>query len=438
MRYPIVGFLPGTVPRHSSSMNTATPFPWPELAAGENTTTTFRATFEHAPVAVARCNPQGVIVEMNPAFEQTVARTLDRDVAGRRSLRLCELVRPQDRDQTEMLLRDLLDSRCNSFAIEAGGAGPGQAISRWTAWRQPGCGTEPDHALLIAPQTSDTVPAEESLLQTQRWEAVGRLAGGVVHDFNNLLTGVMLYCDLLLSSLDGRDHRRRYAEEIRSAIVQATGLVKQLLVFARPQATPVRTLRLNEIARAMHDLLTRLIGENIALDLHLDPELGVVSIGQAQAQQVLLNLVLNARDAMPNGGRITVETSNCRFQPVAGTMSSSHFPSGPPAFPCVLLTVTDNGHGMDAETRQRLFEPFFTTKNAGQGTGLGLTTVRSIVTTNRGLIHFESEPGCGTRVMILLPRASQSAVSDLLETVNPDSGAPSPTPIQEIKKESLL
>jgi two-component system cell cycle sensor histidine kinase/response regulator CckA len=278
------------------------------------------------------------------------------------------------------------------------------------------------------------VPAEESLLQTQRWEAVGRLAGGVVHDFNNLLTGVMLYCDLLLSSMDARDRRRRYAEEIRSAIVHGTGLVKQLLVFARPEVTPVRTLSLNQIAQRMQDLLTRLIGENIALELHLDPELGAVTIDQAQAQQVLLNLVLNARDAMPNGGRITVETSNCRFQPVTETVT----PSGLPAFPCVLLVVGDNGHGMDAMTRQRLFEPFFTTKNAGQGTGLGLTTVRSIVTTNRGLIHFESEPGRGTRVMILLPRASQPAASDLLATTDPDSGAPSATPIQQIKKESLL
>ena len=265
---------------------------------------------------------------------------------------------------------------------------------------------------------------EEGQLQAQRWEAVGRLAGGVVHDFNNLLTGVMLYCDLLLSSLDARDRRRRYAEEIRAAIVQGSGLVKQLLVFARPQATPVGTLFLNEIAREMHDLLARLIGENIVLELRLDPELGAVAIDQAQAQQVLLNLVLNARDALPKGGRITVETSNCKFQPVAGTIS----PTGLPAFPCVLLVVGDNGHGMDATTRERLFEPFFTTKNAGQGTGLGLTTVHSIVTTNRGLIHFESEPGRGTRVLILLPRATQPAVSD----------AQSPTPIQQIKKESLL
>src|SRR5580704_2005124 len=130
----------------------------------------------------------------------------------------------------------------------------------------------------LAPGENAQTPVEETQFQAQRWEAVGRLAGGVVHDFNNLLTGVMLYCDLLLSSLDARDRRRRYADEIRSAIVQATSLVRQLLVFARPQSTPPRLLCLNEIAVAMHDLLSRLIGENIVLDLHLDPELGVVTI----------------------------------------------------------------------------------------------------------------------------------------------------------------
>ncbi len=232
-----MGFLPGIVPRDSSSMNTATPFPWSDAPAGENQALTFRAAFENAPIAVARCNPQGVIVEMNPAFE----RTLDRSVAGRRKLRLCELVRPQDRDKTELLLRELLDSRRDRIAIEA--------RSRWLLGRSARSGShgvspdargEPDHALLMAEQVSEAVPVEESPLQAQRWEAVGRLTGGVVHDFNNLLTGVMLYCDLLLSSLDVRDRRRRYADEIRSAIVQATGLVRQLLVFARPQPTPAR------------------------------------------------------------------------------------------------------------------------------------------------------------------------------------------------------
>jgi two-component system cell cycle sensor histidine kinase/response regulator CckA len=411
-------------------MNTATPFPWSEPSAEENTRTAFRATFEHAPFAVARCNPQGVIVEMNPAFE----RTMHHAVANRGSLRLCELVRPQELGKTESLLRDLLASRCQHIAIEAAGSGNGNGAVNWTAWRQPGCAGEPDHALLIAESQNAATPAEEALVQSQRWQAVGRLTGGVVHDFNNLLTGVMLYCDLLLSSLDARDRRRRYADEIRSAIVQASGLVRQLLVFARPQIAPTCLLSLNEIAAGMRDLLGRLIGENIALDLHLDPELGVVKIDQAQAQQILLNLVLNARDALPNGGRISIETSNVRFQPVPGPPQAS----GPPPFPCVLLVVADNGHGMSAETRQRLFEPFFTTKNAGKGSGLGLTTVRSIVTSHHGLIHFESEFGGGTRVMVLLPRASPSADPNLLKTSSPDSGAPSTAPFQEIKKESLL
>lgn len=320
------------------------------------------------------------------------------------------------------------------MGIKVRGAGHGQASAQWTAWRQPGRGGEPDHALLIAEPSVGAVPAEESLLQAQRWEAVGRLAGGVVHDFNNLLTGVMLSCDLLLSSLDAGDRRRRHANEIRAAIVQAAGLVRELLVFARPQAAPARLLCLNEVAEAMRDLLIRLIDENITLDLRLDPELGVVQIDQAQAQQILLNLVLNARDALRGGGRITVETSNCKFQPVAVATA----PGGSPAFPCVLLVVTDDGHGMDAETRKRLFEPFFTTKDAGKGTGLGLTTVHSVVTSNRGLIHFESEPGRGTRVMILLPRASQPADPDLVDSANPDSAVPSLTPIRETKKETLL
>ncbi len=435
-------------------MNTAAPFPWSDSPAGTNPSTAFRTAFEHAPVAVARCNLQGVIVDMNSAFE----RTLDPALASRRRLRLCELVGPQDRDKTELLLRDLLDSRSDgsqsddsqsddsrnndaprhSICIEAPGAGRGQTNAKWTAWRQSGCAGETDHVLLMiqpssAERSSAAVPAENIPLQTQRWEAVGRLTGGVVHDFNNLLTGVMLYCDLLLSSLDARDRRRRYADEIRSAIVQASGLVRQLLVFARPQAPSTRDLCLNEVAEGMHGLLARLIGENVALDLRLDPELGASKIDQAQAQQIILNLVLNARDALPNGGRITVETCNCKFQPVVGSI-----PIGPSAFPFVMLAVGDNGHGMNAETRQRLFEPFFTTKKAGQGTGLGLTTVRSIVTSNGGLIHFESEPGRGTRVMILLPRASQPADSDLPDPASPDSETSSPTPLQETKKESFL
>ena len=270
---------------------------------GKNPSTTFRAAFEHAPIAVARCNPQGVIVEMNPAFE----RTLDRGVASRRWLRLGELVRPQDRRKNGVAAArtpSIADVRASASKPEVRAMGkPARKPDRMA--RYPAGAGEAIDALLMAERAHDAVPAEESLIQTQRWEAIGRLTGGVAHDFNNLLTGVMLYCDLLLASLDSRDCRRRYADEIRSAIMQASGLVQQLLVFARPRSTQVHTSQPERSCRtkAMHGLLTRLIGENIALEVLLDPELGGVKMDQAQAQQILLNLVLNARDALPGSGR---------------------------------------------------------------------------------------------------------------------------------------
>jgi two-component system, cell cycle sensor histidine kinase and response regulator CckA len=410
-------------------MSAATPFPVSELSGVCSPRTEFRSIFEHAPIAAACCDSQGVIVEMNPAFKHALRARL----GEKRLLRLFDLIPPQDYSALEPLMRDLLDASRDSIRLQIKNAAHGLANTNWTVWCFAGASGEPSHALLIAEPNRGNAPAEESLIQSQRWEAVGRLAGGVVHDFNNLLTGVMLYCDLLLSALDLRDRRRRYADEIRAAIVQAGGLVQQLLVFARPQTAEARALCLNRIAVAMQELLTRLIGENISLDLRLDPDLGLVKIDQAQAQQIFLNLVLNARDALPNGGRIIAETRNCEFQTVPRSMPGERGV----AFPCVLLVVSDNGHGMDAKTRQRLFEPFFTTKSSGKGTGLGLTTVRSIVTTNRGLIHIESDPGSGTRVMILLPRASQHADPEFLDPTgqNPE---PLQTPLQETKKELLL
>jgi two-component system, cell cycle sensor histidine kinase and response regulator CckA len=273
----------------------------------------------------------------------------------------------------------------------------------------------------------------ENLFQAQRWEAIGRLTGGVVHDFNNLLTGILLYCDLLLSELDARDPRRRYAEEIRSAIVPASGLVRQLLVFARPQQIDLYPVSFNEIAEDMRGLLSRLVGENVSLELRLDPQLGLVKIARSQAHQLLLNLVLNARDALPEGGRICIESSNGDFRPVTGANSIiSNI-----CLPCVLLSVTDNGHGMDDKTRRRLFEPFFTTK-AGKASGLGLTTVQSIVASHRGLIHFESEQGIGTRAMILLPRASDDDDVIAAHTSRASAQLESATPLQDLKKESLI
>jgi two-component system, cell cycle sensor histidine kinase and response regulator CckA len=413
-------------------MNAATRFPQLELS-GKDQSASFQALLEHSPLAAARFDQKGIIVDMNPAF----MRAFDATVSSPSPLRLSDLIDPRHRERSESLLQDLLTAKRDAIEIETRGTVEGQ-VAKWTAWRQTGSPGQPDYALLIAnPATQPLAPPEESA-QVPRWEAIGRLTGGVVHDFNNLLTGIMLYCDLLLATLDSLDRRRKYAEEIHSATVQAATLIQRLLVFARPpQPNSTRLLSLNQIAQSMHNLLTRLIGESISLDLRLDAELGPVKIDQAQAQQILLNLVLNARDALPRGGCITVETSNCRFQAVAGSLPQSSVPP----FPCVLLIVGDNGHGMSAETRSRLVEPFFTTKNAGQGTGLGLTTVRSIVAANRGLIHFESEPGHGTRVMILLPRSSHSSAepeTELADLSDPDPGFASPATFHETKKESLL
>ncbi len=275
-------------------------------------------------------------------------------------------------------------------------------------------------------QTLQRNSVEESkrLCPSEQLESVGRLAGGVAHDFNNLLTGVLLYCDLILA-VDSDDRVRRYATEIRNAGIQATGLVRQLLAVSRPTNHDPRLLSLNETAEGLRELLARLIGENIELRFRLSPNLGLVRMDPTQAQQILLNLVLNARDAMPGGGQITVETSNCRLQIVSDSTSDSteahkiarnesSFAASSSArrvasLPCVLFVVEDNGAGMDAATQSHLFEAFFTTKPIGKGTGLGLATVHDIVTGNGGLIHVESALTRGTQITVLLPQILQAA-----------------------------
>ncbi len=416
-------------------MNIATPLRWSDSFAKNLPQNSFHCIFQNAPVAAARCDRDGIIVETNSALEQV----LGLELLSHGPLSFFDLVPDVERGAAEKLFRDLISGARDSIRVDGENASHGSAVACWTAWRQPGSVDESADVFLIGQSSLEAVPTHESLLQTQRWEAIGRMAGGVVHDFNNLLTGVMLDCDLLLSNLDPIDRRRRYADEIRSAVLQATGLVQQLLGFARPKSERMRPLCLNQVIEGMRNLLTRMIGANIALDFSLDASLGPIRIDRAQAQQVILNLVLNARDALPRGGRIVVETSNCKFQTVTGSHLAEE---GAADFPCVLLTVSDNGQGMDAETRERVFEPFFTTKTSGKGTGLGLTTVRSIVTTNRGLVHVESQPGLGTRVMILLPRASKSADVVPLEAGHFASGPsllpPSSSPLQEVKEEQVL
>ena len=246
---------------------------------------------------------------------------------------------------------------------------------------------------------TDQKNLEEQLRQAQKMEAVGRLAGGIAHDFNNLLMAITGYADTLESNLKGEDALRKNAEEIRRAAERAAALTSQLLAFSRKQVLRPRVLDLRDVVARMEEMLCRLIGENIALSTAVDEGLWRVKADQGQIEQVIMNLVVNARDAMPQGGRLLVEARNVELD---GSYVSRHMAVNPGSY--VLLAVSDNGMGMSNETISHLFEPFYTTKEQGKGTGLGLATVYGIVTQSGGHIWVYSEPGEGTTFKIYLPR----------------------------------
>jgi len=254
---------------------------------------------------------------------------------------------------------------------------------------------------------------EEQLRQAQKMEAVGRLAGGVAHDFNNILTAIRGYSDLLLLGFARNDPRRADVEEIQSATERAAGLTRQLLAFSRRQVLQPKVLDLNAVIAGAEKLLRRLIGEHIRLVVRFEPALGAIRADAVQVEQVVINLAVNAREAMPGGGTLTIETANVLAD--VGAQSGERAPMPPGRY--VELRVVDTGVGMNAETKRRLFEPFFTTREMGKGTGLGLATVYGIVKQSGGFIWVESEPGRGTTFTLQLPRVEGSADS-------PD-GAPS-------------
>lgn len=250
---------------------------------------------------------------------------------------------------------------------------------------------------------------EEQYRQSQKMEAIGQLAGGIAHDFNNLLTIIAGYCDLLLARCPSADASRPMIEEIRKAGERSAGLARQLLAFSRNQVLAPRVLDLNAIIRDMENMLHRLIGEDITLTTCLDPDLALVSADASQIEQVIMNLAVNARDAMPRGGRLTIETGY--YQQAVSS------PDMPPGL-YVALRVSDSGTGMSEETKARIFEPFFTTKEKSRGTGLGLATVHGIVKQSGGAIQVASEPGRGTIFHIFLPQVEDSLSPPLPETAH--------------------
>lgn len=246
---------------------------------------------------------------------------------------------------------------------------------------------------------------DEQLRQSQKMEAVGRLSGGIAHDFNNLLGVIIGYSESIEYRLSPNDPLRKSAEEIRKAGERAASLTNQLLAFSRKQILQPQILDLNALVTDMGKMLKRLIGKHIELTTNLAADLGQVKAEQSQIEQVVVNLVVNARDAMPDSGKLLIETSNLD---VNENLASS-FPFLQPG-PYVLLTVKDTGIGMDADTRRHIFEPFFTTKGPGKGTGLGLATVYGVVKQSGGGVIVDSEPGKGSCFKIFLPQTQESAL----------------------------
>ena len=256
--------------------------------------------------------------------------------------------------------------------------------------------------------------SEEQLRQSQKMEAVGRLAGGVAHDFNNILTAISGYSELLVQNLGDQNPLSQDVQEIQQAADRAATLTRQLLAFSRKQVIRPQRLDLNEVVANMDKMLRRIIREDIDLQTILEPDLGVVIADQGQIEQVIINLVVNARDAMPQGGKLTLETGNVELDE---TYIQRHAQTQPG--PYVLIAVSDTGIGLDQEVQEHLFEPFFTTKKPGKGTGLGLSMAYAIVNQGGGFIGVYSEEGQGTTFKIYLPRLEKSREPAKLPLISP-------------------
>ncbi|MDF3071280.1 MAG: multi-sensor hybrid histidine kinase [Polyangiaceae bacterium] len=252
---------------------------------------------------------------------------------------------------------------------------------------------------------------EQSLRQAQKMEALGQLTGGIAHDFNNILATILANSQFLIDALGDKDPRLADANEIKLASERAANLTRQLLAFSRKQVLEFRISDLNEVVAGVERMLRRLIGEDIEMSVLLADDLGRAKVDAGQIEQVLMNLAVNARDAMPRGGKLTVETSNAELD---AEYQSRHANGDPGRY--VVLSVSDSGTGMDAETQRRIFEPFFTTKEQGKGTGLGLATCHGIVTQSGGHIGVYSELGQGSVFKVYLPRVDPDGVADQLWT----------------------
>jgi PAS domain S-box-containing protein len=361
----------------------------------------FRSLIENASDLIVVADTANGITYLSPSVERVLG-FLAEERLGRSPL---ELVHPEDQLKVQQLFEDtarpvaIMEPLRVRLRHRDGSWRTLEAVARRQAQEGVVGGV-----VINARDITEREHLEAQLAQAQKIEAVGRLAGGIAHDFNNLVTAILGYADLALRRLPGHDPLRRNVEEITRAGERAAALTQQLLAFSRKQVLQPRVLDVREVLAGAQGLLRRLIGEDIELVIRAEQGVGRVRVDPVQLEQVLLNLAINARDAMPQGGRLVLEAQGVDLDEA---YAREHL--GGQAGRFVMVAVSDTGHGMSRETQARIFEPFFTTKEMGKGTGLGLSTVYGIVKQSGGYIWVYSEPGRGSTFKVYLPRVTETA-----------------------------
>jgi two-component system cell cycle sensor histidine kinase/response regulator CckA len=356
----------------------------------------FRSLVTNAPYGICRCDAEGKLQDVNPAFLELLGYSSPEQLVGQPVHTLYE-----DADQWFDLADRLRASMPFKGLTAEWKRKDGSTTGVRVSGRRVTDGDDKDLAFeLFAEDITERRALEQQLRQSQKMEAVGRLAGGIAHDFNNLLMVISGYSEFLLERLGTQPELRAPAQEIAGAADRASSLTRQLLAFSRKQMLAPKTVYLNSIVTENLKMLTRVIGEDIDLVMRSAENLWPVRADAGQIEQVVMNLAVNARDAMPSGGKLTIETGNVTLDEEYARL---HAPLRPGDY--VMLALSDTGAGMDAETQAHIFEPFFTTKGP-KGTGLGLSTVYGIIKQSGGYIWVQSEVGKGTMFRIYLPRVA--------------------------------
>ncbi len=390
-----------------------------EVASGEDLRAAevrFARIFNSTPVAIAEVEAGGALLRPNAAFARLAPAAL-KAAGGDGKPSILSLVAERDHPALRAALAEAAEGkdRIEPLDVSLDGAEPARSARLFVSAADP-ASDDGANAIVFALDTTEQRALQENLAQSQKMQAIGQLAGGVAHDFNNVLTAIIGYSDLLLANHRPTDPSFQDIMQIKQNANRAAGLVRQLLAFSRRQTLRPQTLQLNDVLSELQMLLRRLVGEPIALDVVHSRDLWLVKADINQFEQVIVNLVVNARDAMPEGGRITLRTRNVPAAECGGFKDVTVAPAD-----YVLVEVQDNGHGIPPEVLGKIFEPFFTTKEVGKGTGLGLSMVYGIVKQTGGYVLCDSEPGKGATFRILLPRLLEAEVEAPVkqETVKP-------------------